>query len=99
MAIAVVVDFPGTTADQYDQIIAKLGLTPGGAANPGQLFHWVSVTREGTRVTDVWESRETFDKFVQDRLGPISVEVGLPAPPTMTFYEVYNYFTEGPDVS
>jgi hypothetical protein len=96
VAIAVVVEFPGATAEQYDQVIAKLGLTPVGAATPGQLSHWVNITDEGTRITDVWESRETFEKFAQERMVPAVTEVGVPGPPKMTFYNVYNYFTEGP---
>ena len=70
MAIAVVVEFPGATAEKYDQVIAKLGLIPGGAAMPGQLSHWVSVTDEGTRITDIWESRDTFDKFAEEKMVP-----------------------------
>ena len=76
MTIAVVVEFPGATAEQYDLVIAKLGLTAGGAAMPGQLSHWVSVTDAGTRITDVWESRETFEKFAEEKMVPTVTEVG-----------------------
>ena len=93
MAIAVIMEFPGATADQYDQVIAKLGLTPGGPTMPDQLSHWVSVDSEGTRVTDVWESREACEKFAADRMVPVVTEVGVPGPPTTVFYDVYNYFT------
>ena len=96
MAVAVVVEFPGATAEQYDKVIAKLGLTPGGAAMPGQLSHWVSVTDEGTRITDVWESRATFDKFAEEKMVPAVTEVGVPGPPSINFYDVYNYFTKAP---
>jgi hypothetical protein len=97
MPIAVVVEFPsGSTVEQYDQIIAKMGLTAGGPANPGQLFHWVTVTESGWTATDVWESRERFEQFVRSTLAPISAEVGIPGQPKTTFYDVYNYFTGGP---
>jgi hypothetical protein len=94
--IAVIVEFPGATAEHYDQVIAKLGLTPGGSAMPGQLSHWVSVTDEGTRITDVWESREAFEKFAEEKMVPAVTEVGVPGPPTMAFYDVYKYFTKAP---
>ena len=99
MAIAVIVEFPGATAEQYDQVIAKLGLRPGGPAMPGQLSHWVSVTDGGTRITDVWESRDSFEMFAEKKMVPAVTEVGVPGPPKIEFCDVYNYFTEGPKTS
>ena len=58
MAVGVVMEFAGATLDQYDQVIAKMGFSPGGPGAPGGLFHWVTETADGIRVTDVWESRE-----------------------------------------
>ena len=57
MAIAVQLDFDGMTLDQYDEVIKRMGFTPGGQGGPGVLFHWVTKTDKGLRVTDVWESR------------------------------------------
>jgi len=91
--MGVVLDFEGATLEQYDQIIDKMGFTPGGRGGPGGLFHWVTRTDSGMRVTDVWETKEQFEKFAEEQIGPFSAEVGLPAPPTMTFYEVHNYLT------
>jgi hypothetical protein len=91
MAVGVVMDFEGGTLDQYDQVVQKMGLTPGGPTPPGALFHWVTATDNGVRVTDVWESREQFEQFAQEKIGPYSAEVGLSAPQP-TFYEVHNHF-------
>jgi hypothetical protein len=95
MAIAVVMQFPGGTKEQYDEVITKLGYTSGGPGEPGGLFHWITFTDEGPRLTDVWESREVFDKFAQEKMGPAVEAAGVPGPPTFTFYEVYNYLTAG----
>lgn len=95
MAVAVVLEFEGGTLEQYDEIIGKMGFSPGGAGAPGGLFHWVTQTDQGMRVTDVWHDRETFDKFAQEQIGPITQEVGVPAPPQITFYDVHNYLTAG----
>ena len=46
MAIAAILDFNGATLDQYDQVIEKMGFTPGGKGAPGGLFHWVAATDE-----------------------------------------------------
>ncbi len=95
MAIGVQHDFKGATLDQDDQVIQKMGFTKGGKGNPGCIFHWVTKTSEGIRITDVWSDRETFEKFAQEKIGPITQEVGVPGPPETTFFEVHNYLTTG----
>lgn len=90
MAIAVVLDFEGATLDQYDEVLQKMGLTPQGKGGPGSLFHWVTKTDGGIRVTDVWQTKEQFEKFAQEQIGPITGDVGMPAP-SMTFFDVHNY--------
>jgi hypothetical protein len=95
MAIAVQLDFKGANVDQYDEVIKRMGFTPGGKGAPGGLFHWVAKTDSGLRVTDVWDSKEAFEKFAQEKIGPITQEVGVPGPPETTFFEVHNYLTTG----
>jgi hypothetical protein len=94
MAVAVILEFgDGATLDQYDQVLEKMGFgreTTGGG--PGGLFHWVTKTDDGFRVTDVWETKEDFDKFAEEQIVPYSQEVGLPQP-QIEFIEVYNYLT------
>ena len=96
MAVAIVMEFEGATLDQYDQVIEKMGLTPGGEGAPEALSHWVTETDNGFRVTDVWRSREAFDKFAEEQIGPLTREVGFESPPKTTFHEVHNYLTAGP---
>jgi hypothetical protein len=95
MPVAVVMDFKDGTLEQYDAVIEKMGFEPGGAGAAGGLFHWVTATDDGIRVTDVWESAEQFQQFADEQIGPISQEVGVPAPPDVTFYDVHNYLTAG----
>jgi hypothetical protein len=94
MAVAVILDFEGGTLDQYDQVIERMGFEPGGAGAPGSLFHWVTETGNGIRVTDVWESREQFQRFAEEKIGPLTQEMGL-AEPQMTFHDVHNHLTAG----
>ena len=92
MAIAVQLDFKGGTLAQYDEVIKKMGFHPGGTGGPGGISHWVMKTADGFRVTDVWVSKEAFEKFSNEKIEPFSKEVGLP-PPTVQFFEVHNYLT------
>jgi hypothetical protein len=95
MPVAVVMNFQGATLEQYDQVIEKMGFEPGGAGAVGGLFHWVTATDDGIRVTDVWETAEQFQQFADEKIGPISQEVGVAGPPELTFYDVHSYLTAG----
>jgi len=93
MPVAAVMEFKNATLEQYDEVIARMGFEPGGAGAPGGLFHWVTATDDGVRVTDVWETAEQFQQFADTQIGPITQEVGIDGPPEVTMYEVHNYLT------
>lgn len=95
MPIAVQLDFDGATLDQYDAVCSKMGLTPKGPGPAGAISHFATMTDSGLRVVDVWESKEQFEKFAQEQIGPYSQEVGIPSEPKMQFFDVHNYFTPG----
>ncbi|HEY8639105.1 MAG TPA: hypothetical protein VIL93_08140 [Solirubrobacterales bacterium] len=94
MAVAVKLEFEDATLEQYDQVVEKMGFEHEGKGAPGGLFHWVTKTDNGFRVVDVWDTREQFEKFSDEQIGPYSQEVGLPEP-KVTVHEVYNYLTAG----
>jgi hypothetical protein len=89
MAVAIEMNFKGGTLEQYDEVLKMMGLDAGQPAPSGGLYHWVAKTDEGLHIVDVWESREVFDRFAQEQIGPYSAQVGL-APPEMTYYDVHN---------
>jgi hypothetical protein len=96
MPVAVEMNFRGATLDQYDQVLEKMGLTPGGSTPPGAISHWAAKTDDGIRVVDVWETRDAFDRFAEDQIGPYTREVGFTEAPQMRFYDVHSHFTPGP---
>jgi hypothetical protein len=89
MAVAIEMNFKGATLEQYDQVIELMGLTSG-QAPPNAIFHWAAKTDDGLRVVDVWETREAYEQFAQEQIGPYSQQVGVPGPPEITYYEVHN---------
>lgn len=93
MAIAIVMDFDGGTLEMYDEVVRRMGYTSGGMGAPGGLFHWVTATDTGIRITDVWESREQFEAFSTEKIGPITRDVGVPQDPRVAMYDVHNYLT------
>lgn len=99
MAVAIVMEFKGATLEQYEEVIEKMGFAHGGEGAPGGLFHWVTATDEGIRVTDVWETAEEYQRFAEEQIGPYAEAAGVPGPPELTFYEVHNYLTAGVKVA
>jgi hypothetical protein len=95
MAVAVEMLFKGGTIDQYEQVIQKMGFTHGGPGAPHGLFHWVALADDGIRVVDVWDSKEAYEQFAQEQIGPYAAEAGIPAPPEVKYTEIHNYLTAG----
>ena len=89
--MAVDLEFDGGTLEQYDEVAKLMHYEPGGAAPPGCLFHWGALTDRGLRVTDVWETKEQFEQYAEEKIGPYSQQAGIPGPPQITFFDVHNY--------
>ena len=89
MAVVVIQDF-GATADEYDAVNAKLDAR--GNPPAGMIIHTGSVTGDGMRVVDVWESVQHFNDFREQRLGPAVHEVmgPNPDPPNIQVHEVHD---------
>ncbi len=91
MAVAVVLEFEGGTLEQYDRVMELMGLAPGDDLPEGGVFHWVTQTDDGIRVTDVWETREQFERFAAEQIGPYSQQAGIPNPPQIVYHDVHNH--------
>jgi hypothetical protein len=83
MAVIVIQEFEATT-DHYDQVTEKLG----GEAPDGLIAHAGAESGGGKmKVVDIFESKEKWESFLNDRLSPAVVEVmgtppeGAEAPP------------------
>ncbi|MFL6115476.1 MAG: hypothetical protein ACJ786_29640 [Catenulispora sp.] len=95
MAVGVVLEFPGTTAQQYDEVCSLMGLTPRGPGPRGALFHWAAAQDGGMLINDVWRDKERVEEFARDEIGPHTQQAGITQPPKTTFYDIHNYFTAG----
>jgi hypothetical protein len=98
MAVAIrTSDFPeGIGTPMYDAVQAEMSLD----SDPpdGLLFHWAGEVDGKWTVTDVWETRETYDRFVEQRLFPAIKKVSGMDPaagdgpqPTVTEFPVHDY--------
>jgi hypothetical protein len=55
----------------------------------------VAKTDDGLRVVDVWETREDFERYAEEKIGPYTREVGFTEAPETRFYDVHNHLTTG----
>ncbi len=78
MAVALVLDFPGGTQEQYSEVVERMQL--GGHMAPGGQVHVAGRSAGGWRVIDVWESIEQFERFRDSQIIPHVQAVGLAAP-------------------
>ncbi len=56
---------------------------------PGGIFHMAGPTAGGWCVVDAWESQAVFEKFRDEKMGPITQRHGFPAP-KVTVFPIHN---------
>jgi hypothetical protein len=96
MAVAMLMHWPGVTSDQYDAVMARLGLD----ANPpaGAVLHVAAVTDEGVEVCDVWQTEQAFNGYLQQRLLPAVSELGIGGEPEIRIVPLHNLYAADPDM-
>jgi hypothetical protein len=85
MAVAFVIDFPGATRAQYDEVVRRMEL--GGRVAPGGIVHTAGTYEGGWRVVDVWEDLAHFERFRDEKIIPLASAAGM-APPRVRVLEV-----------
>jgi hypothetical protein len=78
MPVAIIVDFPHGTREQYDTVVERMAL--GGRLPAGGLFHAAGPTADGWRVIDVWEEPAAFERFADEKIKPLTADAGLQPP-------------------
>jgi hypothetical protein len=87
MAVAVVVEIPGGTEEQYEQVASQI--FAGGKLPEGWLLHVAGPGEGGWRVVNVVQSQEQFERFARDTILPATRNAGE-EPPKFTFFSVQN---------
>ena len=87
MAVAMLLEWPGETREQYEQLMSVIKLEED--APEGGLFHVAGPMPGGWRVLDIWESRESFERFAEERLKPAIEQVAIPDMPEPQFFPIH----------
>ena len=90
MAIALYMEFPGFTEQQYEAVMLELNL--GGHLAPGGVLHCAGPMEgdAGWRVVDVWESQADFDRFRREKLDAAMRKIGAEMPSRVITWPVHN---------
>jgi hypothetical protein len=78
MSVLVVASAPGVTAEPDQAMVQALNLEADPPA--GARGRFAGPTETGWRIVSLWDSREAFDVYVQDRLAPALERAGIPVP-------------------
>ena len=86
VAIAHIVQAPGVTQEQYDQLTGELE-SRGYGAPDGRVYHVAFPSDEGWTVFNVWESEEKLQSFAAVIM-PIFADAGVK--PQQKIYPIHN---------
>ena len=91
MAIVMNMRWKGVTPEQFDTVRKLVNYE--GDSPTGGIVHVVSFDADGVRITDVWNSAEEFQAFVETRLNPGVAKVGLLGQPEVEIAPLHLLFT------
>lgn len=83
--------WPNIVPEQYEALRKLVNWE--GDVPTGAMFHASSFDESGIHVTDIWESAEDFQRFVDSRLMPGTKQLGIPGQPQVQIRPVHVLFT------
>jgi isochorismate hydrolase len=85
VAVLVVIEVPGGTSDLDEALTEAWGIES--SPPEGNLLRMAGPTDDGWRVVSLWESREQFDAFLENRLH-LSLQDAGEDQPVVTFWQI-----------
>src|SRR5450755_4244055 len=90
MAIGIRIKLEGGTVEAVDRLNAEID--PDGNPPDGLIFHASGPVDGGWGVLDFWQSREHFDRFAAERIGPAMAAIGATGAPEVHEFAVHEHF-------
>jgi hypothetical protein len=94
MATVMTMHWPEVTKEKYDQVRRDVNWE--GDVPKGAKFHVAWFGDDGLRVVDLWDSREDFEAFVQQRLTPGVQRAGIEGQPRVEYAPSHSIFAPNP---
>ena len=89
MPVVMHMEWDGVRPDQYDAARARVDWE--GDVPEGAILHVPWFVDDGLRVTDVWESGDAFQRFVDERLMPAVKEIGIAGQPRVDIRPLHSH--------
>lgn len=93
MPVVMELVWEGVTPEQYDEAFRVVDVE--GNVPPGLMYHVASFTDGAIHVTDIWESAEQFQDYVQSRLMPGLQQLGFQGEPRVEIRPTHRVFAPG----
>jgi hypothetical protein len=90
MTVVSTLDVHGLTAQEYRAVMDELGVET--RPEGGIYLHLTTPIEVGFRVVEIWDEKEGFDRFVEQRLAPAGEAVGLDREMTIAVTPLHNFF-------
>jgi hypothetical protein len=90
MAIQMIMRYDGMSLEDYDR--ARNAVHWENDVPKGAIYHVCSHDGSALRITDVWETAEDFQAFVENRLMPELARLGYTQQPEVEVYPVHAIF-------
>ena len=91
MAVGLRIKLAGVNAEQFDKLDAAVNAR--GDHPDGLIFSASGPIDGGWGLIDFWESREQFDRFIAERVGPAAQATGTAAQPDVREFPVHEYLS------
>jgi hypothetical protein len=90
MTVVSTLDVHGLTAQEYRAVMDELGVET--RPEGGIYLHLTTPIEAGFRVVEIWDEKEGFDRFVEQRLAPAGEAIGLDREMTISVTPLHNFF-------
>lgn len=99
MAEGLILEFDGYGREHYDPVNERLGIDPHSGEGDwpsGMLYHAAGAKDGGFVVFEIWDSKASQEKFMNERLGRALQEGGVTDPPSrVEWLEIAAYHSPG----
>ena len=90
MTVVTTLDVNGLTAQEYRAVLDEMGVER--RPDPGIYLHVTTPIDSGYRIIEIWDDKSGFDRFLQARLAPANVAIGLERETQITVTPLHNFF-------
>ena len=94
MATVMSMHWPEVSKEEYETVRRQVNWE--GDVPDGAKFHVAWFADDGLHVLDLWDSREQFETFVQQRLTPGVQAAGIEGQPQITYADSHAIFAPNP---